>query len=213
MDSFLCDEEILADDIPVWKDGDNEQVELGENLSKEERADLTKLLGEYRGVFQSAPGKTILIEHRIKTGTAQPIRLPSYRVPQAYRDTVKKELDKMLLVGITEPSTSEWSAPIVLVKKKDQSLRLCVDYRKLNQASEGDAYPMPRIDELINRVGGATYISTLDLVKGYWQVPVAQEDRAKTAFSTPFGLYQFNTMPFGLQGAPATFQRLMDQVI
>ena len=72
---------------------------------------------------------------------------------------------------------------------------------------------MPRIDELINRVGGATYISTLDLVKGYWQVPVAQEDRAKTAFSTPFGLYQFNTMPFGLQGAPATFQRLMDQVI
>ena len=82
MDSFLCDE-ILPDDIPVWKDGDNEQVELGENLSKEERADLTKLLGEYRDVFQSAPGKTTLIEHHIKTGIAEPIRLPSYRVPQA----------------------------------------------------------------------------------------------------------------------------------
>ena len=118
MDSFLCDEEILADDIPVWKDRDNEQVELGENLSKEERADLTKLLREYRGVFQSAPGKTTLIEHRIKTETAQLIRLPSYEVPQAYRDTVKKELDEMLSAGIVEPSSSEWSAPIVLVKKK-----------------------------------------------------------------------------------------------
>ena len=115
----------------------------------------------------------------------------------------------MLLAGIIESSTSEWSAPIVLVKKKDQSLRLCVDYRKLSQVPEGDAYPMPRIDDLIDRA----YISTLDLVEGYWQVPVAKEDRAKTAFSTPFGLYQFNTMPFGLQGAPAAFQRLMDQVI
>ena len=119
----------------------------------------------------------------------------------------------MLLAGIIEPSTSEWSAPIAPMKKKDRSPRLCVDYRKLNQVSEGDTYPMPRTDDLINRVRGAAHISTLDLVKGYWQVPVAEEDRAKTAFSTPFGLYQFNTMPFGLQGTPATFQRLMDQVI
>ena len=97
--------------------------------------------------------------------------------------------------------------------KKDKSLRICVDYRKLNCQSQADAYPMPRIDDLIDGLGRSHYISTLDLTKGYWQVPVAAEDRPKTAFVTPFGLFQFKVMPFGLQGAPATFQRLMDRVI
>ena len=101
----------------------------------------------------------------------------------------------------------------MLVKKSDRSLRLCVDYRRLNQVSVSDAYPMPRVDDLINCVGKSTYISTLDLTRGYWQVPVAPKDQPKTAFSTPFELYQFNTMPFGLKKAPATFQRLMDRVI
>ena len=154
-----------------------------------------------------------MTEHHIETGLAQPVRLPPYRPPHAYRDAVKKELQEMLSSGIIEPSTSEWSAPIVLVKKKDGSMRLCVDHRRLNQISRSDAYPMPRVDDLIDRVGKSTYISTLDLTRGYWQVPVAKIDRPKTAFATPFGLYQFNTMPFGLQGAPATFQRLMDCVI
>ena len=211
----LASEEIHEDDIPVWRDGEDavKEISVGENLSQEQCGDLQKVFAEYQDVFQKNPGRTTLIEHRIKTGAAHPVRLPPYRLPQAYRDTVKSELQDMLSAGIIEPSTSEWSAPIVLVKKKDGSLRLCVDYRKLNHISEGDAYPMPRIDELIDRVGGSTYISTLDLTKGYWQVPVAESDRPKTAFSTPFGLYQFNTMPFGLQGAPATFQRLMDCVI
>ena len=119
----------------------------------------------------------------------------------------------MLREGIIEPSSSEWAAPIVLVKKKDGSLRLCVDYRRLNSVSKTDAYPMPRIDDMIDQLGSASFISTLDLTRGYWQMPVFDNDRHKTAFTTPFGLYQFKTMPFGLQGVPATFQRMMDRLI
>ena len=101
----------------------------------------------------------------------------------------------------------------MLVPKKDGTMRMCVDYRKLNSVSAADAYPMPRVDELIDRLGNAKYISTLDLTRGYWQVPVAQDSQDKTAFTTPFGLFNFTVMPFGLHGAPATFQRMMDNLL
>ena len=100
-----------------------------------------------------------------------------------------------------------------LGKKKDGSLRLCVDYRRLNAMTRADAYPMPRIEDMIDQLGKAKYLTTLDLTKGYWQVPVAEEDRPKTTFTTPFGLFQFLRMPFGLQGAPATFQRMIDRLL
>ena len=102
---------------------------------------------------------------------------------------------------------------MVPVKKKDGTMRLCVDYRRLNSLSAADAYPLPRIDDIIDQIGIAKYITTTDLTKGYWQVPVATADRHKTAFATPFGLFQFNVMPFGLQGAPGTFQRMMDSLL
>lgn len=94
----------------------------------------------------------------------------------------------MLECGIIEPSRSEWSFPVVIVPKKDGSIRLCVDYRKLNTVSKSDSYPMPQVDELIDRLGGAKYISTIDLTKGYWQVPMAKDSQDKTAFTTPFGV-------------------------
>ena len=111
--------------------------------------------------------------------------------------------------GVIEPSSSDWAAPIVLVKK-DGTIRLCVDYRKLNSLSQADAYPMLWIDELIDRLGKDKFVTTLDLTRGYWQVPVAESAREKTGFVTPSGLYQFRMMPFGL---PATFQRMMDKLI
>ena len=97
--------------------------------------------------MSDTPGKTDVIEHDIETGTAYPIRLPPYHLTHVYRDTVKKEIAEMLELDVTEPSTSEWSAPIVLVKKKDGTIRFCIDCRRLNGVSETDAYPMPRIDE------------------------------------------------------------------
>ena len=111
---------------------------------------------------------------------------------------------------IIEPSTSEWAAPVVLAKKKDGSLRICVDYRRINEVTQTDSYPIPRVDEIIDQLGKAKFITTLDLAWGYWQVPVAPEHRKKTAFVTSYGLYQFKRMPFG---APATFQRMMDQIV
>ena len=211
-------EELSEDheDIPTWEEINPVgvgNVKLGEKLTDKQAEQIQKLLGEYSRVFQAKPGCTHLAEHHIRTKDAVPIKLPPYRLPHAYRETVKTELDEMLKDGIIEPSRSEWSFPLVIVKKSDGSLRLCVDYRRLNQISEFDAYPMPRVEDIIDRIGRSQFISTMDLTRGYWQVPVAVEDKPKTAFVTPFGLFQYNVMPFGLKGAPATFQRLMDRVL
>lgn len=209
-------EDLDEEEIVVWDSKarrDKDEPEVGKQLSSSQRETLKKLISEFPDVWRGSPGRTSWVGHKIDTGNASPIRLPPYRLPQAYRDEIYQELVEMKKGGVIEPSVSDWSAPIVPVRKKDGSLRLCIDYRRLNSISKADAYPMPRIEELIDQLGQARYISTLDLEKGYWQVPVSKADRPKTAaFSTPFGLFQFNVMPFGLRGAPATFQRLMDDV-
>ena len=117
-------------------------------------------------------------------------------------DKVRKELDEMLKENIIVPSSSLWSAPIVLVDKPDGSIRFCVDYRKLNLVTKPDAYPMPRLDNLIETIGVCRYISCLDLTKGFWQVWI-----------DPFGLFEFRVLSFGLRNSPATFQRLMDKTL
>ena len=187
--------------------------QFGKQLSSEQRGDLDKVFSEVPGVLKSQPGRTQLTEHRITTTDAKPVRLPPYRLPHTYRETVRAELQQMETDGIIERSSSDWAAPIVLVKKKDGALRMCVDYRRLNAQSQADAYPMPRVDDLIDQLGDAKFLSTLDLSRGYWQVPVSEDSRTKTAFTTPYGLFQFKVMPFGLQGASATFQRMMDIVL
>ncbi len=165
------------------------------------------------GLFQDKPGFTSVVEHNITLKDPSPARQRMYRVPERLLPALKEELEVMKSLGVIERSQSEWSSPIVLVLKKDGSIRFCIDFRKLNSQSNFDAYPTPRLDDLIECIGKAQYISTLDLCRGYWQVPLAPEARPYTAFRTPQGLFQFTVMPFGLQGAPATFQRLMDQVL
>ena len=111
---------------------------------------------------------------------------------------------------MVERSTSPWASPIVLVKKKDGTVRFCEDYCKVNNITRKDAYPLPQIDTTLGTLSGSQWFSTLDLLSGYWQVEVEEADRDKTAFCTTEGLFQFRVMPFGLSNAPATFQRLMD---
>ncbi|XP_036804331.1 uncharacterized protein LOC118940159 [Oncorhynchus mykiss] len=189
------------------------QVRRGQTLLPEQSRQLDKLIMNFGRIFSPFPGQTDVLFHHIHTEPGKKVHIHPYRIPEARRVIAKKEVREMLRMGVIEPSTSEWSSPIVLVPKSDGSMRLCNDFRGVNAISTFDAYPMPRVDELLERLGKAKFITTLDLTKGYWQVPVAPEDRPKTAFATPEGLFQYVRMPFGLHGAAATFQRLMDAIL
>ena len=126
---------------------------------------------------------------------------------------VKAHIQDLLTKGVVKPSYSPYAAPVVVVRKKNGSIRLCVDYRRLNSKTVKDAYPLPRIEESFNALAGAKYFTTLDLASGYHQIAMDPKDQNKTAFTTPFGLFEYTRMPFGLTGAPATFQRLMNGVM
>lgn len=165
------------------------------------------------GLFSEQPGHTSLVEHDIPLKDSTPVRQRMYRIPERLLMALQQELEVMKQFGVIERSSSGWSSPIVLVPKKDGSICFCIDFRQVNAQSYFDAYPLPRLEDLIKRPGRAQFITTLDLCKGYWQVPLAEGARPYMAFRTPQGLYQFTIMPFGLQGAPATFQWLMDQVL
>ena len=185
-------------------------------MDQNQKMELEELVQDFADVFSTGKqdlGRTDLVYHSIPTGDAAPIKQASRRLPVHYQPEVSKLLDEMQQQGIIEPSCSPWASPIVLVRKKDGSLRFCVDYRKLNKVTKKDSYPLPRVDDLLDSLADAQWFSTLDLRSGYWQVEVNPADREKTAFSTPHGLFQFRVMPFGLCNAPSTFQRLMGLVM
>ena len=187
------------------------------DLDNLQKSQLANTLLEFVDLFpipgSALTGHTDAVEHTIDTGDSPPVRCAPRRMsPQK----IKQEevcVDEMLSGGQIEPSDSLWSAPVVLVTKKDGGTRFCVDYRWLNLATVKDAYQLPRIDDTLDMLAGKRWFSTLDLASGYWQVSLSPEAKCKTAFETHSGLFQFRVMPFGLCNAPATFERLMDRVL
>ena len=200
-------------DASVAQDG-LASVDLG-ILPEEDQREVRSLLQRYHSVFSTHDGDlgcSNLISHHIPLLDDAPVRQRYRRVPPSEYEEVKSHINQLLEAKIIRESCSPFASPIVLVRKKDGKLRLCVDYRLLNAKTRKDAFPLPRIEESLDLLCGARWFSTIDLASGYNQVPVAEDDKPKTAFCTPFGLFEFNRMPFGLCNAPSTFQRLMQRM-
>ena len=171
---------------------------------------------EYQDMFAGKGfklGNTPVIEHEIHT-RGPPICQPYRRKNPEVRRQEQEQLKEMLEQEIVRPSCSPWASPVIMVKKKGGSLRFCIDFRKLNDVTVKDAHSLPRIDDTLEALKGAKIVSTLDLKSEYWQVPIREEHKSKTTFRTSSGrLFEFNRLPFGLCNAPATFSRLMDNVL
>ena len=185
-------------------------------FTSKEKLELLALIRKYSIVFAASEydlGKTPLVKHTIPLTDEKPIAQRPYRVPHALREEYARQIKGMLENKIIRPSSSPWASPVVLIRKKGGAMRFCVDYRRLNAITRKDTYPLPRIDDMLDRLNNAKYFSVLDLQSGFWQIDVAEEDKEKTAFTTGEGLYEFNVLPFGLTGSPPTFQRCMNFVL
>ena len=151
--------------------------------------------------------------HSMTMVSQERVKLGPRRLALAKWQPLKLDLEWVLKPGVIEPSKSCWASPVVLVTKKDGTIRLCVDYRRVNDLTLKDPYPLPSIDDSIDALRGSKWFSTLDLASSYWQVPMDPKDFEKTGFTTSFGLYHFKVMPFGLANSPATFERMMERVL
>jgi len=172
------------------------------------------LLEEYKALWAGQLGQVDVTPHRIEvTPGARPRRAQPYRASHASRDIIAKEVQRQRDLGVIEPSSDEWAFPVVLVPKPNGTMLFCVDYRRLNEVKVRNVYPLPRMDDFIDVLGDAEVFSTLVCNSGYWQIPVADEDRDKTTFACHEGAYRYIRLPFGLSNAPATFQRDIDMIL
>ena len=194
-----------------------DELRLNEmNLKPKQIWQVQKMIKKKAKAFAASdgpPSQAINVQHQINTGNAKPTHVPRYRTAFSERQIISDNVKKMLDKKIISPSRSPWAAPVVLVSKKDGSVRFCVDYRRLNAVTIKDAYSLPRIDDSLASLNGNKYFTGLDVYSGYWQIKVHPNDKEKTAFVCDDGLFEFNVMPFGLTNAVATFQRYMDAVL
>ena len=199
--------------VPTVKGETVADVHISSELDSDTVKEVENMLLEFSDIITDRPGKAVGVEpHRIILTDQTPVRKRPYPLPFSTRQTVEKEVRYMLELGVIEPSTSAYSSPVVLVSKSDGTVRFCIDYRALNAKTVFDSEPIPDIEELFCQLAGAAYFAKIDLTKGYWQIPISEDDKDKTAFQTPLGLFQWTRMPFGLQNAPATFARVMRQL-
>ena len=196
---------VKLDNSQVLKDID---VKVS-HLSKTEQQDVK----EFNHLFPDILTRTNQLYHDVNVGNAQSIKQHSYRLNPDKLKYLQKEIQYLLENDLSEPNKSNWSSPCILVPKPDGSNRLCTDYRKVNTVTETDTYPISIIDDCIDKIGNARYVSKFDLLKGFWQVPLTERAKEISAFVTPDGLFQYKVMPFGMKNSPATFQRLINQVI
>ena len=179
------------------------------------RHSLIELLSKYRDVI-ALPGEplgaTNMTEHHIKLKPdTRPVYIPAYRLPHSQREEVNKRVEEMLQQGVIQHSKSPWNSPLFLVPKKDGTYRPVIDFRQVNKVTEDDRYPLPVLKDILMSLGhGNRFFSSLDLLNGYWQVPMAPKSREITAFSTPRGHFEWLRMPFGLKSSPITFQRFVN---
>lgn len=192
-----------------------------DHLNEEEKKSLLKACGEFGDVFYREGQDlsfTNEIKHKINTTDNTPIYTKSYRYPYIHKREIQSQIDKMLDQGIIKHSYSPWSSPVWIVPKKEdasgrQKWRLVIDFRKLNEKTVADRYPIPNISEILDKLGRCMYFTTLDLASGFHQVEMHPSDIPKTAFTVDGGHYEFIRMPFGLKNAPSTFQRVMDNIL
>lgn len=198
------------------------EININPLSTEKERQPLFRLCQKFEEVFYLKGDKlsfTKGITHKIPTpDNLPPINQKNYRLPQTHKEIINENIQELLENNIIEHSNSPWNSPLLVVDKKPgpdghKKHRVVVDFRKLNAHTIGDAYPLPRIDDILDQLSQSKYFTTLDLASGYHQVLIHKKDKEKTAFSTPIGHLHFLRMPFGLKGGPATFQRLMDQTL
>ncbi|HSN23183.1 MAG TPA: reverse transcriptase family protein, partial [Methylomicrobium sp.] len=190
--------------------------ELPSSLTDDEKRKAANFIRRYAHAFSKSAtdlGRNSMHPHRIDTGDHAPIKQQLRRQPYAHLPEIERNVQELLDAGVIEPASSPWASNVLLVKKKDGSWRFCVDYRRLNDVTKKEAYPLPRIESCLESLGGAKYFSTLDLRAGYWQTALDPRDADKTAFITRSGQYRFTVLSMGLANAPSQFQRLMDLVM
>lgn len=198
----LSNSEMLAD-LPVQLS----------HLDDEQGMDIAQLIGDYPMLFGDTPSQTTVIEHDINVRDSTPIRQHPYRVNATKREIMKKEVNYLLDNKLASASSSPWSSPCLLVPKPDGTPRFCTDFRKVNAVTVPDSYPLPRMEDCIDNIGSARFVTKLDLLKGYWQVPLTPRASTISAFVTPDDFLQYNVLAFGMRNAPATFQRLVNTVL